>query len=504
VEVIMNLAGIIPTNFISGVIPTVPISKSAVTNSIANGLIQNLATPIIGAGINVALGASTGAQATSFLGIPPSSFNNIAGSVLTPGLVRGGQEVLGNFLNDQLVNSGALGPFGPLVSGLAQGVVSNLAGNLLGGIFGGSFTNSNPNQWFPGAGNEPDADYGGRLYTPGPNGPDVVFSIKSAESAAVADNVSYWYGPDAPDLGVAAGLTSTQATNSPFSSGNLFSKPINNFDPTLYGAGTPESFNFYGDTLSKSGELGGLFSTVGLGSATSSLFTNNFLSWNFICAPDEISWNSEAQVERVQIFGTNQPPVISGSKSMRDLTLSNALVEGFCRKKTVEAKISELEALMNFSLDTSNSFVKVPVYKVTANSKQYGAGLDNKDGGYFVIKSVNVKETMRDIRGNTTRATVDVSFVQVPPYQVSTGRDIASEALRGQKSALGAVADKVDARLDTLGKAGLISAQTKQGTKSPAPSATSGSKTQPTNSQNRSTPYQGQDAGNPEAAKPTR
>ena len=506
----MNLNGIIPTNFISGVIPTFPLLRSGVANGFANSLIRNAAPSLVGTGINIALGQSTGARVTSFLGIPPSSLDNVVGSVLTPGVVSAGQEVLGNFLDDKLVSSGALGPAGPLVSGLVQGVVSNLAGDLLGGIFGGSSANSNPNQWFPGAGNEPDADYGGSLYTPGPNGPDVVFSITSAESAAVADNLSYWFGPDAPDLRGTLGLKETEFTDLPSFSADTFNKPISGtgLDPAvLYGAGTPDSFNYYGDVLAKSDKLGGLFNTAGLGSASSSIFTNNFISWNFICAPDEISWNSEAQVERVQIFGTNQPPVISGSKGMRDLTLSNALVEGFCRKKTVEDKINQLEALMNFSLDTSNSFVKVPVYKVTANSKQYGAGLDNKDGGYFVIKSVNIKETMRDIRGNTTRATVDVSFVQVPPYQVSTGKDIASKVLRGQKSALSAVGDKAAAALTAAAKAGLISegSQTGQKAGSTTPSSISGSATAPAGPAGGGsrTPSNGPSAGSPTVALPT-
>jgi hypothetical protein len=179
------------------------------------------------------------------------------------------------------------------------------------------------------------------------------------------------------------------------------------------------------------------------------------------------------------MFGTNAPPVLSGSKSMRDLTLSNALVEGFSRNKTVEDKISQLEALMNFTLDTANGYVKVPVYRVTANQKMYGAGLDFKDGGYFVLKSVNVKETMRDLRGNTTRATVDVSFVQVPSYQINTGRDIASQAVRGQKSILGTVAEKQAASLTASAKQGLITTgdgKSTAGTKAPA--ATSGSAAQ--------------------------
>ena len=69
--------------------------------------------------------------------------------------------------------------------------------------------------------------------------------------------------------------------------------------------------------------------------------------------------------------------------------------------------------------------------------------MNGADGGYFVIKSVNVKELMRDLSGSTTRATVDVSFVQVPPYQVNSGRDLANVALLGRISILPTVADAV-------------------------------------------------------------
>jgi len=36
-------------------------------------------------------------------------------------------------------------------------------------------------------------------------------------------------------------------------------------------------------------------------------------SWTFICAPDEISWTTSNAVNRVDIFGTNSPPAISGT-----------------------------------------------------------------------------------------------------------------------------------------------------------------------------------------------
>lgn len=150
-------------------------------------------------------------------------------------------------------------------------------------------------------------------------------------------------------------------------------------------------------------------------------------AWTFITAPEDISWSVVNNSSRVDIFGTNNTPVVAGSRGMVDLDLSNALVEGFVRNINVEGKIVALEKLMEYKLNASDGFVSVPVYWVTANEKKYGG----YNGGYFIIKDVQVKETMRDLSGNTTRAYVDVSFTQVPYYQVNTGRDQASVVTAG-------------------------------------------------------------------------
>ena len=156
--------------------------------------------------------------------------------------------------------------------------------------------------------------------------------------------------------------------------------------------------------------------------------------WTFICAPEDISWNISNASNRVEIFGTNNPPVTAGTKGMRDLSLNNSLVEGFVRKVTVEAKIASLEKLLLYSLNSSDGFVSVPVYEVWANSKSYGGS--SGSAGYFIFKDIRVNEKLRDLKGNTTRATVDVSFTQVPAYQVNTGRDSANKTTGGGNSKL--------------------------------------------------------------------
>jgi hypothetical protein len=151
-------------------------------------------------------------------------------------------------------------------------------------------------------------------------------------------------------------------------------------------------------------------------------------------SPEDISWTTNAEVDRVKIFGTNSPPVTSGTQGMRDLSLSNCLLEGFSRGVQVEDQVTQLEALMNYTLNTDKGFVNIPVYNLKANSKLYGDA-SGADGGFFVIKDIKVKESMRDLSGIATRVSVDVSLVQVPAYQVDSGRDQASQPVAGAKAA---------------------------------------------------------------------
>jgi len=157
--------------------------------------------------------------------------------------------------------------------------------------------------------------------------------------------------------------------------------------------------------------------------------------WTFITAPEDISWDVANSASRVDMFGTNNPPVVAGSRGMRDLKLGNSLVEGFIRGVSLNGKIEALENLLNYSLNTTDGFVSVPVYQVWANNRSYGGS-----EAYYIIKSVNVKESMRDLDGNTTRAYVDVDFMQVPKYQVNSGRDGANKTISSAKPALDQIA----------------------------------------------------------------
>ena len=235
-----------------------------------------------------------------------------------------------------------------------------------------------------------------------------------------------------------------------------------------FGVDTAGQFNSVADALTGTGALAG-----GGG-------------WTFITAPEDISWDIANNAQRIDIFGTNNPPVVAGSRGMRDLTLSNSLVEGFVRGVTVEGKVAALENLMNYSLNASDGYVSVPVYQVWANEKSYGG-----PEAYYIIKDVKVKETMRDLKGNSTRAYVDISLMQVPAYQVNSGRDQASQVTAGGV----ALTPEQKARQAAAAKTG-TNGKTAQNAASSAANQGVGSQSKPAagaNSANPDTGYKGPD-----------
>ena len=209
----------------------------------------------------------------------------------------------------------------------------------------------------------------------------------------------------------------------------------NSLPPSLAQDVFTENASLNGLDISKGTSLAEVFNNPTFDvDTTGAEFTGSPLAtspaWTFICAPESISWSTSNAVNRVDMFGTNNPPAVSGTRGMRELTLSNALVEGFTRNKTIEAKISALEDLLAYKDSLAGGFVNVPVYQIWANQKGYG------NSGYFLLKGVNVKETMRDLTGNATRASVDVTLMEVPAYQVGTGQDQAPFSQLGSGSNL--------------------------------------------------------------------
>lgn len=388
--------------------------------------------------INVGLNTVLGSDITGTSGVSLTSGQPVLATSLTSSLTS----VLAGALNSQL--SSALsnaGPFGSVLSSVGSQVIDSLTGQL-GGSFGGltgglgggagalneAETESGPSRRFPGAGDEPPADYaGGNSYTLGPSGPDVVFSLRPAnQGPQTAGQESTANDPKSFTLQstrqfsntpnyAAVGYDATQTTKL----GNM-------------GAGQESKLNLYEDFSKKAGSITGGSKDFGNQDATPE--SGDGGGWTFICAPKSISWSLANASSRVDMFGTNNPPLVAGTRGMRDLSISEAVVEGFSRNVTVEGKVQALEKLTEYKLNSSDGFVSVPVYNFWANKKAYGSTANEQ--GYFIIKDIRVTEDLRDLAGNSTRATVDISLVQVPKYQVNTGRDQASKVTTGARSVL--------------------------------------------------------------------
>lgn len=440
---------------------------------------------------------------------PGTSYFGNSGGVLGSQLQAGINLASGN-----LDYSSAASLFGALTSSVDLGPFSGFLTT-----FGGLFSGQGPQQGspgflfppaqingsglqYPGAGDEPEAQYGGYVYnTRAP----VVFSITRAQAKAKTESVwdmmgqdslmnwnelpsfnSDWYKKTGisstlpQDLGSVqsfsgAGVSKIGAMSGFTDNGlNLYSKYGGKIDTTNQGfLGTrglnflPENFvkdmgsNFrmpsngvytenFEEIYNKSANLPKWISSGDLQNIGSYWSggegTDAIGSWKFIISPESIQWSTSSNPSRLDMFGTNSPPVIHGAKGMRDLTLGKAIVEGFTRSKQVEDKVSQLEKLMNYELSSGNPFVNVPVYKVTANEKVYGDGVNSTDGGYFIIKQVSVDETMRDFTGRATRAVVDVELIQVPAYQVESGIDQASKSVSGATSILQEIGENAKAQ----------------------------------------------------------
>ncbi|MFZ9244573.1 MAG: hypothetical protein ACO22S_05660, partial [Burkholderiaceae bacterium] len=142
-------------------------------------------------------------------------------------------------------------------------------------------------------------------------------------------------------------------------------------------------------------------------------------SWVFITAPQDVSWDKQAQTSVVDNFGTNNPYVVYSSTGMRKLNLGETLIEGFSAGREVESHIIRLESMMNMVQNSQKGYVSPYVWELRAGDKSYGK---------FIIESLQIKEDMRNAKGRADRATASISLQQVPDFQVNDGRDLATKA----------------------------------------------------------------------------
>ena len=395
-------------------------------------VVSNTANNFINVGVNPLLSQNI----TQASGLSLSTGQNFSASSISQSITS----VLSSQLNSNLSQTlQSAGPFGPLISTLGSSLVNSLSSSILGGIGGGAGGggfNGAPgtgfsSKTFPGAGDEPEADYGGSSYTLN----DIVFSIQPANQ-----------GPQSSGL---QGAINDPKAITTLSSKQYAAATLPNNTATAFKTEQLLKVESMGTFGQSAGVDPARFAGINLPPGVDKLFgvspssntsegspsQGQDQSWTFITAPKNISWNTQNQSSRVPMFGTNNPPVVAGTRGMRDLDANECLVEGFIRNKVVEDKVRALEDLMSYKLNGSDGFVSVPVYQFWAQQKSYG-GTKEKQTGYFIIKDVKVKEEMRDLQGKATRAMVDISFTEVPEYQVNSGRDIASKTTGGAKSTL--------------------------------------------------------------------
>jgi hypothetical protein len=459
---------------------------------------QALGGALAGSAINIALNSALGTDVVGPQGLSLTSGANILASTITPYVTGALAAGINQNINNSLKSAG---PFGPILSNLGTSLVNQAFGGIANAITGGTTSglgNATNYKMFPGGNGEGEApaDYGGSSYTLD----DVVFSLQPANQGPQAFGESQAANePKTPTTTTArevAGNAGNMSTGAESASNavkfdamatGVVSKP--DYAKSLItflreGTPTTEAEILELDDAGIEALNDALNATIDKTPFPQKEREIPPGSWTFITAPEDVSWDVANAANRVDMFGTNNPPVVAGSRGMRDLTLGNALVEGFVRGVSLEGKIATLENLMNYSLNTSDGFVSVPVYQVWVSAKPYGGAQ-----GYFIIKDVKVKETMRDLKGYTTRAYVDISLMQVPAYQVNSGRDQASKVTAGAEAGLIKASNlRAAQRVDGNGQSNLNNPANRRGVNVPQ----SGSSTKPKDKP-KDTRYQGEE-----------
>lgn len=144
------------------------------------GFGRPLVNNAINTAVNVGLSTALGDSISQSIGLDLTAGQNILKTQVTPFLTTGVTQALNQTVSNSL---GGLGPAAPVVSQIFSQATTALGLSFLGGLFGvqGSWNGvSSPTRQWPGAGSEPDANYGSSNFSGGTGGPDVIFSIRPA------------------------------------------------------------------------------------------------------------------------------------------------------------------------------------------------------------------------------------------------------------------------------------------------------------------------------------
>lgn len=183
----LNLVGITP-QLVSNIVTTsvssgVVQSANQLLRGVGNQSLAQAGSAVLGNVVNVGLNSILGTQVAGSSGLSLTTGANVLASTITPFVTSG----LAQGINQSIQNSlKSAGPLGSVLAEIGTGLVNqglNGLTNLITGATtpGSGAGGSQASKFFPGAGDEPPANYsGGNSYTLGSNGPDVVIAIRPA------------------------------------------------------------------------------------------------------------------------------------------------------------------------------------------------------------------------------------------------------------------------------------------------------------------------------------
>ena len=202
-------------------------SQSLITQA-GQAVVSSAASNVVNVGINSLLGT----EVASASGLSLDTGANVLASTVTPYVTSS----LAGGVNQAIQTTlSTAGPIGPVLSEIGTGVVNQAFNGLTNAITGATTpgTGGGGTKTFPGAGDEPDANYNGAgAYTLGTNGPDVVFSIKAANAGPITTETNPFTSPTM----ALADFTSPTGLSAPISDGLKMSSMMGS-SSTSYSSG---------------------------------------------------------------------------------------------------------------------------------------------------------------------------------------------------------------------------------------------------------------------------
>lgn len=170
--------------------------------------------------------------------------------------------------------------------------------------------------------------------------------------------------------------------------------------------------------------------------------------WKFISAPGSISWGKTANFSEEDSWATAEKTLTYGGTSMKKLSLGEILIEGLSTRMDISPTVANLEKLLN-PVQYKNHIAPL-VYELICKTKN-DLTKTARSYGYYVITDLSIEEQMRDKRGRPLRVKANLGLLEVPKYQINTGRDLSlpdNLVVKIDKTAEDELKDKKDEKPD--------------------------------------------------------